>query len=268
MSTAKSGKIYIGIGGWTFEPWEGTFYPDKLPAKRQLEYASSKLTSIEVNGTYYSSQKPETFQKWHDETPDGFVFSLKASRFSTNRKVLAEAGESIDRFFASGVSRLGAKLGPINWQFMATKKFDPPDFEAFLKLLPKSVDGLALRHVVEVRNDTFRTPEFTDLVRAHGVAAVISADGEFPQIADPTADFIYARILGTVEDEPLGYSPAALDKWAEAAKVWAAGGRPDGLDYVGKGDGTKGPRDVFLYVISGHKARNPQAAMALIDRLT
>ena len=267
MTTEKAGKIYIGIGGWTFEPWEGSFYPDKLPAKRQLEYASGKLTSIEVNGTYYSSQKPETFQKWHDETPDGFVFSLKASRFSTNRKVLAEAGESIDRFFASGVARLGAKLGPINWQFMATKKFDPADFEAFLKLLPKSIDGLTLRHVVEVRSDSFRTPEFADLVHKHGVAAVISADGEFPQIADPTASFIYARILGTTEDEPLGYSPAALDKWAERAKVWAAGGRPDGLDYAGGGDQTKQPRDVYLYVISGFKQRNPHAAMALIERL-
>lgn len=259
-------KIHIGIGGWTFEPWRGSFYPEGLAQKRELEYASSQLTSIEVNGTYYGSQKPESFQKWHDETPNGFVFSLKAPRYATNRKVLADAGETIERFFNSGVMLLGDKLGPINWQFMATKKFDPADFGAFLNLLPATHEGRTLRHAIEVRHDSFRDPEFLDMARAHNVAVVISADGEFPQIADPTADFIYARIMGTVEDEPLGYSPAALDLWAERARIWAAGGVPDGLDYVGD-PAPSGPRDVYLYVISGHKLRNPHAAMALIERL-
>ncbi|MBD9528417.1 DUF72 domain-containing protein [Paracoccus sp. PAR01] len=262
----SNGKIHIGIGGWTFEPWRGSFYPEGLAQKRELEYASSQLTSIEVNGTYYGSQKPESFQKWHDETPDGFVFSLKAPRYATNRKVLADAGETIERFFNSGVMLLGDKLGPINWQFMATKKFDPADFGAFLNLLPATHEGRALRHAIEVRHDSFRDPEFLNMARAHNVAVVISADGEFPQIADPTADFIYARIMGTVEDEPLGYSPAALDLWAERARIWAAGGVPDGLDYVGD-PAPSGPRDVYLYVISGHKVRNPHAAMALIERL-
>jgi uncharacterized protein YecE (DUF72 family) len=266
MAAGARGSIRVGIGGWTFEPWRGTFYPDDLAQKRELEYASRRLTTIEVNGTYYGSQKPSSFQKWRDETPEGFVFSLKASRFATNRKVLAEAGASIERFFGSGVMLLGDKLGPINWQFMATKKFDPADFEAFLKLLPASVEGRALRHVVEVRHDSFRTPDFTDMLRAHGVAAVVSADGAFPQIADPTAPFVYARIMGTVEDEPLGYAPAALDAWADRARTWAAGGLPDGLAYVGE-TAPGGPRDVFVYVISGHKPANPQAAMALIDRL-
>ncbi|MDK8873762.1 DUF72 domain-containing protein [Paracoccus sp. SSJ] len=261
-----TGKIRIGIGGWTYEPWRGSFYPEKLAQKRELEYASRQLSSIEVNGTYYGSQKPESFQKWHDETPEGFVFSLKAPRYATNRKVLADAGETVERFLNSGVTLLGDKLGPINWQFMATKKFDPVDFEAFLKLLPPSHEGRALRHVVEVRHDSFRVPEFIELIRAHHVAAVLSADGEFPQIADPTADFVYARIMGTAEDEALGYSPEMLDLWAQRARTWAAGGAPEGLDHVGNAAGS-GPRDVYLYVISGHKVRNPHAAMALIERL-
>ncbi len=262
----SSGKIRIGIGGWTFAPWRGSFYPEGLAQRRELEFASRQLTSIEVNGTYYGSQKPESFAKWHDETPEGFVFSLKAPRFATNRKVLAEAGPSIERFFGSGVMELRDKLGPVNWQFMPTKRFDPADFEAFLNLLPASHEGRPLRHALEVRHESFRTPEFVEMVRAHGAAAVISADGDFPQIADPTAPFVYARIMGTVEKEPLGYSPAALDLWAERARSWAAGGAPQGLDYAGP-PAPRERRDVYLYVISGHKVRNPQAAMALIERL-
>ncbi|WP_374545003.1 DUF72 domain-containing protein [Rhodoblastus sp.] len=267
MSAEKSGKIRIGIGGWTYEPWRGSFYPDKLPQKRELEYASRHLTSIEINGTYYGSQKPESFAKWRAETPDDFVFSLKAPRFATNRRVLAEAGETIERFFASGVTELGDKLGPINWQFMATKKFDPDDFGAFLKLLPKSLEGRALRHVVEVRHDSFRSPDFIALARAHDVATVIAADSDFPQIADPTASFVYARIMGAQEGEGLGYPAKALDHWAQTAKAWAAGQAPAGLDYVGAAPASGPPRDVFLYVISGYKAHNPAAAMALIERV-
>lgn len=155
----ESGRIRIGIGGWTYEPWRGTFYPQGLAQKRELEFASRQLSSIEVNGTYYGSQKPESFAKWHDETPDDFVFSLKAPRFATNRKVLAEAGASIERFFTSGLMELKDKLGPINWQFMGTKKFDPDDFAAFLKLLPASHEGRALRHAVELRHDSFCHPD-------------------------------------------------------------------------------------------------------------
>ncbi|MDQ7261536.1 DUF72 domain-containing protein [Paracoccus sp. PS-1] len=266
MDKKGMGRIRIGIGGWTYEPWRGSFYPEGLPQRRELEHASRQLSSIEINGTYYGAQKPESFRKWHDETPEDFVFSVKAPRYATNRKVLAEAGETIARFFSGGVMLLGDKLGPINWQFMATKKFDPADFEAFLKLLPASVEGRALRHVVEVRHDSFRCPEFPALLREHGVAAAVAADGKFPQIADPTAPFVYARIMGTTEDEPLGYSKAALDLWAERARIWALGGLPEGLDYAGP-NAAAGPRDVYLYVISGHKMRNPQAAMALIERL-
>jgi uncharacterized protein YecE (DUF72 family) len=260
------GKIYIGIGGWTFEPWRGTFYPDKLPQKRELEYAASKLTSIEINGTYYGSQKPESFARWHDETPEGFVFSLKGSRFTTNRRVLAEAGESIERFFASGVMELKDKLGPISWQFMPTKKFDAADFEAFLKLLPKRIDGRTIRHAVEVRHESFKNPEFVAMAQGHGVAIVVAGDSEFPQIADITAPFVYARLMGTEEKEPLGYPAAVLERWAGRAKDWAAGKVPAGLDAVSPQKADDRLRDVFLYVISGHKTHNPAAAMALIDR--
>jgi len=265
-ATAR-GAIRIGIGGWTYEPWRGTFYPAKFPQKRELEYASRRLTSIEVNGTYYGSQKPETFAKWHDETPDGFVFSLKAPRFATNRKVLSDAGRTIARFFASGVMELKDKLGPINWQLMPTHEFDPADFEAFLKLLPKEVDGRALRHVVEVRHDSFHTPDFIALVREHGVAVVIAGESAYPQIADATAPFVYARIMGTQQTAELGYADAALDLWAARAQAWASGAAVDGLDCVEPRRADGKARDVYLYVISGFKVRNPAAAMALLRRL-
>jgi len=267
MAKTSAGVIRVGIGGWTFAPWRGVFYPDRLPQKRELEYAGQHLTSIEINGTYYGSQKPASFIKWRDETPEDFVFSLKAPRFATNRRVLAEAGESIDRFFASGVTELGDKLGPVNWQFATTKAFDREDFEAFLALLPKTVDGRAIRHVVEVRHASFQVPEFVDLVRRYGVAGVVAADSEFPLIADVTAPFVYVRAMGTREDAAAGYSPKALDAWAERAKAWASGGAPDDLETIAGPAKAAGPRDVFLYFISGHKPANPAAAMALIERL-
>jgi uncharacterized protein YecE (DUF72 family) len=262
-----AGTIRIGIGGWVFEPWRGTFYPDKLPQKRELEYASSQLTSIEINGTYYGAQKPASFAKWYDETPDGFVFALKGPRYATNRRVLADAGESIERFFSGGVMTLKDKLGPINWQFMPTKKFDPADFEAFLKLLPKKVDGRAIRHVVDVRHESFETPEFVAMARAYGVAIVVAGDSEYPQIADITAPFVYVRIMGTVESQPLGYPRKALDGWAQRAKAWAAGKAPAGIETVAKSKTDGAARDVYLYVISGHKEHNPAAAKALIERI-
>jgi uncharacterized protein YecE (DUF72 family) len=267
MSKASTGTIRIGVGGWTYEPWRGAFYPADLPQKQELEYASRHLTSIEVNGTFYGSQKPETFARWHDETPPGFVFSLKAPRFATNRKVLAEAGKSIERFIASGVVNLKDKLGPINWQLPPFKKFEPEDFGAFLALLPRHIEGRPLRHVVEVRHKSFRSPEFVALAQQHGVAVVIAGDAEYPQIADPTAPFVYARIMGTREGTLLGYPPVELDRWAARASAWASGGSAEGLDYAGTSRSDGQPRDVYLYVISGHKVQNPAAAMALIERV-
>jgi uncharacterized protein YecE (DUF72 family) len=267
MPAKPKPRIYIGVGGWTFAPWRGSFYPDKLAQKRELEYAAGKLTSIEINGTFYGSQKPESFAKWHEETPQDFVFSVKGPRFTTNRRVLAEAGESIERFFNSGVLELKDKLGPVNWQFAATKKFDAEDFGAFLALLPKEIGGRPIRHAVEVRHDSFRHPDFVALAREHGVAVITAGDSEYPQIADVTAPFVYARIMGTKEGEVAGYSGDALDLWARRAKAWSAGEAAEGLETLSPAPGTKTPRDVFLYVISGFKEKNPLAAMGLIDRI-
>ena len=263
-----AGRIRVGVGGWTFEPWRGTFYPEGLAQKRELEYASRQLSSIEINGTYYGSQKPESFAKWRDETPEDFVFAVKGPRFATNRRVLAEAGPSIERFFGSGVLELREKLGPVNWQFMATKKFDPDDFAGFLALLPKTVEGREIRHAVEVRHASFAVPEFVALAREHDVAAIVAGDAGFPQIADPTAPFVYARIMGTSEAEAAGYAAGALDRWADRARRWASGSVPDDLETVGPAPAPPATgRDVFLYVISGAKVRNPAAAMALVERL-
>jgi uncharacterized protein YecE (DUF72 family) len=262
----KHGDIRIGIGGWTYEPWRGTFFPEKWPQKRELDYAASKLTAIEVNGTYYSSQKPATFASWAKAAPDGFVFALKASRYCTNRKVLAEAGESIAKFTGQGIVELGDRLGPILWQFMATKKFDTDDFGAFLKLLPSSQDGVALRHAVQVRHESFLVPEFVALARAAGVAIVYADSTEYPAIADVSGDMVYVRLEAAVEDEPAGYAPAALDRWAKAARDWSAGAAPGDLPYVAEAAPVV-PRETFVFFINGAKVRAPHGAMALIDRV-
>lgn len=260
--------IRVGIGGWTYAPWRGRFYPEGLPQKRELAHAAGLLTSIEINGTFYRNPGPDSFAKWHDEVPDGFVFAVKAPRFATSRRRLAEAGEAVERFLTGGLLRLGAKLGPVNWQFAPTKRFEPEDFAAFLELLPAELEGRRLRHAVELRHDSFAVPEAVALARARGIAIVIAGDSPHPQIGDATADFVYARIMGTVEAEPLGHPPAALDRWAERARSWASGGQPADIATVAPPDGQgAGPRDVFLYVIGGFKAHNPAAARALIERL-
>jgi uncharacterized protein YecE (DUF72 family) len=263
----KSGRIYSGIGGWTYEPWRGVFFPKGLPHARELEYASQRLTSIEVNGTFYRTMTPKSFRNWFDEVPDGFVFALKGPRYAVNRRVLAEAGDSIKRFLNSGVTELGAKLGPLLWQFTPTKKFDPVDFGAFLDLLPVRFDGHTLRHVVEVRHDSFCTPDFIALLRARNIAVAFSEHTTYPAIADVTADFVYGRLQKGRESLTTGYSPKALDAWARRAQVWAKGGEPDDLPKVEKRKAEKKPRDVFLYFIHEAKVRAPAAAMALIERL-
>jgi uncharacterized protein YecE (DUF72 family) len=259
--------IRVGIGGWVFPPWRGEFYPKGLAQARELEYASRKLTAIEINGTFYSTQKPESFRKWADETPDDFVFSLKAPRYATHRRVLAEAGDSIGRFFGSGVTELKAKLGPILWQFDPRKAFEPDDFAAFLALLPQRLDGKAMRHVVEVRHASFLVPAFVALLRKFSVAAVLADSAKHPLIADVTGDFVYARLQRTSEQEKAGYASRALDVWAKRARTWAAGATPDDLAIIGEPALSASKRDVFVYMISGAKVRAPAAAMALIDRL-
>jgi len=259
--------IRVGIGGWNFEPWRDNFYPKGWPQARELEYASRKLTAIEINSTYYSSQKPSTFAKWRGETPAGFVFSLKASRFATNRRVLAEAGESVQRFVDSGIAELGEKLGPIVWQFAPTKKFDAADFEAFLKLLPAQVGGLKLRHAMDVRHASFQSADYLALARRHGVATVFTESDDYPPIADITDDFVYSRVMRTSSELPEGCAPEVLDGLAASCRVWQQGGTPSGLPLVEAAQPAAGPRDVFLFFISGAKERAPSAALGLIDRL-
>lgn len=259
--------IRIGIGGWTYEPWRGTFFPEKWPHKRELEYAAGKLTAIEVNGTYYSGFKPATFAGWREQTPEGFVFTLKASRYCTNRKILAEAGESIARFCGQGIVELGDKLGPILWQFMAAKTFDADDFAAFLELLPAKQDGVALRHAVQVRHESFADPAFVALCRKAGVAIVFADSAQYPAIADVTGGFVYARLEAAEERFVTGYAPAALDDWAKAAKTWEAGGRPDGLAYIEDAAPPRRNRETFVFFINGAKVRAPQGAMALMEKV-
>ncbi|MFM5883794.1 MAG: DUF72 domain-containing protein [Novosphingobium sp.] len=242
--------IRVGIGGWNYEPWRGTFYPPGTAQKRELEYASRQVTAIEINSTYYGSQKPESLANWAAAVPDGFKFSVKASRFATNRKVLADGGESVARFLGQGIDRLGDRLGPINWQFMATKAFERDDFARFLDLLPETLGSPPLRHALEVRHESFRDPAFLDLARARNMAVVFADSDAFPCIDEQTADFTYARLQRTVEEQATGYDDAALDQWATRARQWA-----------------DGRRDVYAFFIAGAKVRNPAAAQALLARL-
>jgi len=258
--------IRVGIGGWVFAPWRGTFYPKGLAQARELAHASRCLTTIEINGTFYGAQKPASFQRWAEETPDDFVFSLKGPRFATHRPKLAEAGSSIDRFFGSGVLELGEKLGPVLWQLPPNKSFDPDDFAAFLALLPQTLNGRAIRHAVEVRHQSFVTPEFVALMRKFSAAIALIDSPSHPMFADVTGGFLYLRLQRTEETVATGYPADALALWADRAGAWAKGGAPSDLPTLAPA-GSKSKRDVFIYMISGAKLRAPAAAMALIAAL-
>lgn len=241
-------RIHVGIGGWNFAGWRGTFYPPGLSQARELEHAATRVQAIEVNATFYKTQSIDSWKRWAAATPDEFVFTVKASRFCTNRRVLAEAGEGIERFLGQGLTELGSRLGPILWQMAATKRFEADDFAAFLAMLPARRDGVALRHAVEARHESFADPAFYDLMRAHN-AAIVVLDPAAPAVAINTADFVYARLKGMCAEEPTGYDAAALDGWAVQARSWAEAG------------------DVFIFMINGAKVRAPAAAEALITRL-
>lgn len=245
-----SGKIRVGIGGWSFEPWRGVFYPEGLRQKDELSYATAQMTAIEINSTYYRSQSPKSFTGWAAAAPDGFQYAVKASRFATNRTKLAEAADSVEKVLTQGLTELGDKLGPILWQLALTKKFDAGDMADFLALLPETQDGVKLRHAIEVRHESFGNPAFIEMARAKGVAIVHADHPEFPLIEVDTADFIYARIMRAEDDKAEGYPADVLDWWAEKARGWAKDGR-----------------DVYLFFISGAKVRNPAAAQAVIGRL-
>ena len=245
-------SIRVGIGGWDFPPWRETFYPPEVPNKRALEYASSVLTSIEINGTFYRNAEPKHFADWAARSPDGFVFAVKASRYATNRKVLGEAGESIERFIGSGLSELGDKLGPILWQLAATKRFDPDDLEAFFRLLPPKLGQRKLRHVLDARHESFLCKEYLALARKYTVATVITDSPKFANFSELTSrDFVYARLMDARSEVVTGYTRPALKKWAAQALEWDDGGK----------------RDVFVYFINGAKERAPAAALQMLRTL-
>jgi uncharacterized protein YecE (DUF72 family) len=249
--SAQAPRIRVGIGGWVFPPWRGVFYPPGLPQARELAHASRQVTAIEINGTFYGAQKPASFRRWHDETPEDFIFSLKGPRFATHRSDLAAAEPSIARFFASGVLELRDKLGPILWQFAPWMPFDEDAFAAFLELLPRRIDDRVLRHVVEVRHHSFASPSFTELLRRHEVVAALVDDEKYPALTAVTSDFVYARLRRCAAEEPSGYPPDSLDGWAERLRGYAV----------------QGARDCFVYFINGAKIRAPAAAQAFLRRL-
>ena len=263
----SAGRIHVGVGGWVYEPWRDNFYPPGLAHSKELEYLSRRISAIEINATYYRNQSPASFARWRDAAPDGFVFAVKATRYATNRRVLGEAGESVERFLASGLTELGAKLGPIVWQFATTKAFDADDFAAFLKLLPGRVGSTPLRHVMEVRHPSFMAPEYLTLARRHGVATVFADSDDYPSFADVTGDFVYARLMRCESACETGYPAKSIADWAERARTWRAGGEAPGLPRVEPAAKPDAARDVFLFFISGAKERAPAAAVATLAAL-
>jgi len=246
----SEGQIRIGIGGWSYPPWRGVFYPDKLPQAKELEYASSALTAIEINATFYGRQKPKSWENWEKVAPDGFQFAVKGSRFCVTRSRLCEGAEGIGNFFAQGFAALGPKLGPILWQFAPRRKFDRDDIAGFIDLLPSELDGISLRHAIEPRDESFRDEKFFDLCRARNIAVVLEDSDEYPTIEANTADFAYARLQRMREEVPTGYDDEALDKFATRTRAWVQNGR-----------------DAYIFMINGAKIRAPAAALALQERL-
>jgi uncharacterized protein YecE (DUF72 family) len=259
--------IRVGIGGWTFAPWRNNFYPAGLVQRRELEFASRHVSAIEINGTYYGTQKPATYAKWRDETPEGFVFSAKAPKRIMASKVLAKAGAQVDDF-VGGIAGLGDRLGPLVWQFDRGTKIEAGDFAAFLDLLPKQADGRALRHVLDVRDPDFVDARYLAMARAHGMATVFTDSPEHPSFADVTTDFVYARLMRAQSGISTGYDAEALARWAVRARTWAGGGDPDDLPRIEPAPAkSASKRDVFIYFINAAKERNPAAAMALLRGL-
>lgn len=262
-----NGNIRVGIGGWTYAPWRDNFYPVGLVQRLELEYASRQLTSIEINGTFHREQTPATYAKWREQTPPGFVFSVKAPGRITMSRTLAKTGGAVAHFL-EGIVTLADCLGPIVWQFDPHKQFDPDDFAAFLELLPQEVGGHRLRHVIDVRHESFINADYIALARSHRLPTVCADSDAYPCIADITGDFVYARLMRTHSHIATGYAAADLDRWADRARAWASGAELAELPHLGPVAPQAKPRDVFVYFISGAKERAPAAALALLQRLS
>ena len=260
-------RIRVGIGGWNYAPWRDNFYPAKLVQRRELEYASRQLRAIEINGTFYGAQKPATYAKWAAETPAGFIFSLKAPRYITEGKRLADTGKGVSGFVHGGLAEMGDRLGPILWQLPPSRPFDADDLAAFLDALPRELDGQPLRHVLEVRHPSFLDARYVALARAQRVPTVFTDSPDYPSLADLTGDFSYARLMRSEDGNPAGYAPTELDRWAGHARTWAAGNDIAELPHAAALQPPGPPRDVFVFFISAAKHRNPAAAMALQSRV-
>ena len=267
LSPSSGPSIRVGIGGWNYAPWRNNFYPSGLVQRRELEFASRQLRAIEINGTYYGAQKPATYAKWAAETPEGFVFSLKAPRYITEGKRLAEVGKGIQGFVQGGLAEMGDRLGPILWQLPPSRPFDADDLAAFLDLLPRELAGQPLRHVLEVRHPSFQCARYVELTRTHVVPTVFTDSPDYPSLADLTGDFTYARLMRSADGIPTGYPPNELDRWAAHARRWASGNDIGELPHVAAQQPQGQPRDVFVFFISSAKHRNPAAAMALQSRV-
>jgi uncharacterized protein YecE (DUF72 family) len=289
---AATGTVRIGISGWRYPPWRGIFYPPKLPQKRELAYAANIFRSIEINGTFYSLQRPEYFEAWAAETPDDFVFSVKGPRFITHIKRLKDVKVPLANFLASGVLRLGPKFGPILWQFPPNFRFEPKKLETFLKMLPHDTEAAAalarrhdkrlsgrsalktdakrqLRHAIEIRHNSFVTPAFAQLLRKYDVALVCADAVEWPRLMDVTSDFVYCRLHGSEQLYASGYDQETLDRWATRVDCWARGKIPADAEQIIKGGPSETqPRDVFVYFDNDTKVRAPFDAQGFMARIS
>ena len=292
MTKRKAGEIRIGISGWRYAPWRGVFYPRDLPQRRELEYASRRVSTIEINGSFYSLQRPEHYARWRDDTPDGFLFSVKGPRFITHMLKLRDSEQALANFFASGIANLGDKLGPILWQLPPILRFDEERLARFLASLPRDTDAAAalarrrnekvkgrarlafgacreLRHALEVRHESFIDEAFIDLLREQRIALVVAdTAGKWPYAEDLTTDFIYARLHGDKELYVSGYTDTALDRWARRFIAWSDGGAPDDASCIARAAPSRClRRDVFCYFDNDVKVRAPADAQALADTI-
>jgi len=289
---AGRGEIRIGISGWRYAPWRGVFYPKGLRQKDELAFAARHFRSVEINGTFYGPQRPKTFERWASETPDDFVFAVKAPRFITHIRRLREPRDPLANFLASGILKLGRKLGPILWQFPPSFRYDRAVMEPFLVLLPHDTEAAGklatrhdervkdvsltpdakrpLRHAVEIRHDSFIDPDFIGLLRAHRVALVCADTVEWPRLTDVTADFVYCRLHGSEQLYASSYGDKALDQWAGLIDAWAQGREPKGKDarrVIDKAGPRRAKRDVYVYFDNDIKVHAPFDADGLAERL-
>ncbi len=259
--------IRIGIGGWTYAPWRHTFYPPGLVSRRELEYASRRFSTIEINGTFYGARRASEYAQWREQTPPGFVFSVKAPQHITQRGPLAKCGKAAWAFLNGGLAELGDRLGPVLWHMPPSRLFDADDLAAFLDLLPRTLDGRPLRHVIEPSHPSFLDPRYVEVARSFGAGTVFTDAPDMPAFGDVTGRVVYVRLMRSRVDMHDGYAADELDAWLDRAKLWSQGAEPDDVPRITAPAAPLGQREVYVYFIGGAKQRNPAAAMGMISRL-